>query len=142
MITLSTVLIFDKWKKTKGLKLAMLLPVGTNDMLIVRKHTEMLISASSLPQKETNSPYCLSNQLKAHLYYSYLSSLFLLFWSTWDITKEILESSFSIGKEGDWQRSTHSGESFTVECLDSWLAQSSFTAVKRPATEQAIRSKG
>lgn len=84
----------------------------------------------------------LFEQLKAHLYYSSLSSLFLLFWSTWDITKEIVESSFSLGKEGDWQRSTHSGESFTVECLDSWLAQCSFTAVKWPATEQAIRSKG
>lgn len=40
------------------------------------------------------------------------------------------------------QRSTHSGESFNMECLDSWPALLSLTAVKWPGTRQAVGSKG
>lgn len=41
-----------------------------------------------------------------------------------------------------WQRSTHSGKSFNMECLDSWLTQVSNTAVKWPETRQAVGSNG
>lgn len=52
------------------------------------------------------------------------------------------EQSLTGGCSRPWQRSTHSGGSFNMECLDSWLVQSSFTAVKWPRPRQAVGRHG
>ena len=40
-----------------------------------------------------------------------------------------------------WQRSTHSGESFNTECLDSWLAELSLTAVTQTGQDRLSEVK-